>query len=208
MKLILIVFSALLTSTSYAGGIRDSVNLSLAEPSPIPGEVIVPVAQNRWSDNCIPVSYNLNTSKDPIPDPNGGPGLPLSEAKAAIQQALTTWTDIPTSYIDMQLSGTTDNPGFAKYDFVNEVTFTLDPILMDLVGQEVIAFSGSTTLLLDTTLTAGQDVDMDGDSDVSATITTCGDTDGDGDVEFPAGFYPAGTIIDNDLQFNTIATSL
>jgi hypothetical protein len=27
--------------------------------------------------------------------------------------------------------------------------------------------------------------------------------DADGDIEFPAGFYKAGTILDNDVQFNT-----
>jgi hypothetical protein len=29
----------------------------------------------------------------------------------------------------------------------------------------------------------------------------------DGDIEFPAGFYKAGTILDNDVQFNTKATA-
>jgi hypothetical protein len=30
----------------------------------------------------------------------------------------------------------------------------------------------------------------------------CNDVDGDGDIEFPAGDYLAGTILDNDVQFN------
>ena len=34
-------------------------------------------------------------------------------------------------------------------------------------------------------------------------ITVVGDVDTDGDHEFPAGFYKAGTILDNDVQFNT-----
>ena len=33
------------------------------------------------------------------------------------------------------------------------------------------------------------------------------DVDGDGDLEFPAGFYKAGTILDNDVQFNTKASN-
>ena len=53
----------------------------------------------------------------------------------------------------------------------------------------------------------GDDVDGDGDSDVSAGIAVATDVDGDGDVEFPAGFYRAGTILDNDVQFNTKATN-
>jgi hypothetical protein len=31
--------------------------------------------------------------------------------------------------------------------------------------------------------------------------------DSDGDIEFPAGFYKAGTILDNDVQFNTKASN-
>src|SRR6185503_11694329 len=49
----------------------------------------------------------------------------------------------------------------------------------------------------------GLDLDGDGDSDVSSAITVIGDVDSDGDNEFPAGFYKAGTILDNDVQFNT-----
>jgi hypothetical protein len=38
-------------------------------------------------------------------------------------------------------------------------------------------------------------------------LTTAGDADGDGDIEFPPGFYKAGTILDNDVQFNTKTTN-
>jgi hypothetical protein len=34
-----------------------------------------------------------------------------------------------------------------------------------------------------------------------------GDVDADGDLEIPAGFYKAGTILDNDVQFNTKTTN-
>jgi hypothetical protein len=47
----------------------------------------------------------------------------------------------------------------------------------------------------------GDDLDGDGDSDVSAAVSTCADADGDGDIEFPPGFYKAGTIVDNDVVF-------
>ena len=49
----------------------------------------------------------------------------------------------------------------------------------------------------------GDDIDGDGDSDVSAAITVTTDVDNDGDLELPAGLYKAGTILDNDVQFNT-----
>jgi hypothetical protein len=48
----------------------------------------------------------------------------------------------------------------------------------------------------------GEDLDGDGDADVSSAILTCADADGDGDTEFPAGSYPAGTILDNDVVFD------
>lgn len=198
---IVTVLSALLSPMAYSGGVLDRpMNLSRAEPSPFPGEVIVPLAQDRWADNCIPVRYSLNTTKDSIRDPNGGAGLPLNKAGAAIRRAMAAWNNIPTSYIEMELSGTTDNPGFTGLDFINEVSFTPAP---PLLGRTVAA-SFSFFLNGELTLAGGEDIDLDGDSDVSAAITTCGDVDGDGDMELPAGFYPAGTIIDNDVQFNSV----
>lgn len=49
----------------------------------------------------------------------------------------------------------------------------------------------------------GDDLDGDGDADVSKRISVVNDGDGDGDLEFPVGFYKAGTIFDNDVEFNT-----
>ena len=59
------------------------------------------------------------------------------------------------------------------------------------------------SLIEDATFVNGDDIDGDGDSDVSSAISVATDTDTDGDIEFPAGFYKAGTILDNDVQFNT-----
>ena len=59
------------------------------------------------------------------------------------------------------------------------------------------------------TLVPGDDIDQDGDSDVFAPspgARTCRDADADGDIEFPAGFYEAGTILDNDVSHNNAAT--
>ena len=42
---------------------------------------------------------------------------------------------------------------------------------------------------------------------MSSAITVTTDVDADGDMEFPAGFYKAGTILDNDVQFNTKTTN-
>jgi hypothetical protein len=48
-------------------------------------------------------------------------------------------------------------------------------------------------------LIGGDDLDLDGDPDVADGIDGCVDTDADGDVEFPSGFYRAGTILENDV---------
>jgi hypothetical protein len=58
-------------------------------------------------------------------------------------------------------------------------------------------------LIEDTMFVDGDDIDEDGDPDVSSRIRATKDVDLDGDLEFPAGFYRAGTILDNDVQFNT-----
>jgi hypothetical protein len=80
---------------------------------------------------------------------------------------------------------------------INELTF-------NTAGNfGAIASSPSVTLIMDSTFVAGDDIDGDGDSDVSAAITVTTDVDNDGDLEFPAGFYKAGTILENDVQFNT-----
>ncbi len=99
----------------------------------------------------------------------------------------------------MKITGTTANPGFAGFDFVNELTFRTG------AGFMVRASSFTTSLIEDRTFADGEDFDDDGDSDFSGAITVCTDVDGDGDIEFPAGFYKAGTILDNDAQFNTKA---
>ena len=139
----------------------------------------------------------MNNTLDPVPNPLGAPFLSVADATVALQASLDAWNSIPTSYIDMHIVGTTDNPGLVRFDMINELTFRT------AAGFGAIASSPSVNLIQDTTLVHGDDIDGDGDSDVSNAITVAGDVDGDGDHEFPAGFYKAGTILDNDVQFNT-----
>jgi len=139
----------------------------------------------------------MNTTLDPIPNPLGPPVLSLADARSAFQASFDAWNNIPTSFIDMRITGSTSNPGFAGFDFVNELTFRTP------ASFGAIAASPSVSLMEDTTLVDGDDIDGDGDSDVSNKIDVATDVDGDGDIEFPAGFYKAGTILDNDVMFNT-----
>ncbi len=187
--------------TIRAGGALETIDVTNATPSPIPGQLVAKVVGVKWDTRSIPVKYSLNNTLDPIPNPLGAPVLTLAQARAALQESFNAWNRIPTSFIEMNITGTTANPGLAGFDFVNELTFRTAS------GFTAIAVSPSTSLIADSELLDGDDIDGDGDSDVSSAINVCADVDGDGDVEFPAGLYKAGTILDNDVQFNTKTTN-
>ncbi len=151
----------------------------------------------RWDERTIPVQYQMNTTLDPIPNPLGPAFLTVAAARAALQASLDAWNVLPTSFIDMRITGTTANPGLRGFDMRNELTFRT------AAAFAAIASSPSVSLIDDVTLVHGEDIDGDGDADVSNLIAVATDADSDGDIEFPAGFYKAGTILDNDVQFNT-----
>ncbi len=155
----------------------------------------------KWDARSIPVQYSMNNTLDPIPNPLGAPILTLAQAQTALQTSLNAWNQIPTSFIDMRITRTVGNTGLARFDFINELSF------QTAANFGAIAVSPSTSLIADVTLVDGDLIDNDADSDVSSAITVCTDVDGDGDIEFPAGFYKAGTILDNDVQFNTKTTN-
>jgi Matrixin len=196
---ILLVTSMILMSvgTTFAGGPFESVDLTNAAPSPIAGQLIARVIPIKWDARTIPVPYRVNSTLNPVPNPLGAPILTVAQASAGMQASFDAWNSIPTSYINMQVIGTTGNTGLIRFDMINEITFRT------AAGFAAIASSPSTNLIADSTLVNGDDIDGDGDSEVSSAITVIGDVDADGDNEFPAGFYKAGTILDNDVQFNT-----
>jgi hypothetical protein len=186
---------------AFAGGVLEQIDITGNVPSPIPGHVVGRLVPIFWDSRCLPVGYSMNTTLDPIPNPLGAPFLTLADATGAFDSALASWTTIPTSYIDMAITGAVANAGLRGFDFKNELTFRTAG------GFSAIASSPSTSLIEDSTFTHGLDIDGDGDPDVSNTLTSCGDADGDGDFELPPGVYRAGTILDNDVQFNTKASN-
>ncbi len=196
---ILLTTSMMLMSvaTTRAGGQLETFDITNAGPSPIAGHLLARVIPIKWDARTIPVPYRVNNTLEPIPNPLGAPFLTLAEATTALQASLDAWNSIPTSYIESHIVGTTNNPNLIRFDMINEITFRT------AAGFGAIASSPSVSLIQDVTLQDGDDIDGDGDSDVSSAITVITDVDGDGDHEFPAGFYKAGTILDNDVQFNT-----
>lgn len=183
--------------TLRAGGALESIDITAGAPSPIPGHILARAIGIRWDARSIPVQYKMNNTLNPIPNPLGPAFLSVADATTAIQGSLNSWNNIPTSYIDMQIVGTTNNLGLVGFNMINEISFRT------AAGFGAIASSPSTNLISDQTLVDGQLIDGDADPDVSAAITVAQDVDNDGDIEFPAGFYKAGTILDNDVQFNT-----
>jgi hypothetical protein len=180
-----------------AGAAFETIDITGAIPSPTTGRVRARVIGRRWDSRCIPVQYQVNNTLDPIPNPLGPSFLSVADATPALQAALDNWNSLPSSFIDMHIVGTTANPGLVGFDMVNELSFRT-PADLGLIASSV-----TVSLIADRTLSMGDDLDDDGDSDVSAAITTAQDADNDGDIEFPAGFYKAGTNLDNDVQFNT-----
>jgi len=185
------------TPALRAGGRLEQIDITGFVPSPTAGHLVAKIVGIQWDARTIPVRYSMNTTLNPIPNPLGPAFLSMDAARAALQASFDQWNQIPTSYIDMQITGTTNNVGLAGFDMINELSFRT------AAAFNAIAVSPSTSLILDMTLVNGDDIDEDGDSDVSSAITSAADVDGDGDIEFPPGLYKAGTILDNDVQFNT-----
>lgn len=187
--------------TTRAGGALETIDITGAGPSPIPGHLLAKVIGIKWDVRSIPVQYKINNTLDPIPNPLGPAFLSVADATTAIQGSLDSWNDIPTSFIEMNIVGTTNNLGLVGFNFINEISFRT------AAGFGAIASSPSVNFIVDVTLEDGDLIDGDADPDVSSAITTAQDVDGDGDIEFPAGNYKAGTILDNDVQFNTKASN-
>jgi hypothetical protein len=205
-KLAKISLAALLTAAAgaapaLAGGALETVDITANVPSPNPGQITARLVRIFWDARCMPVQYRVNTFVNPVPNPLGAPFLTLADATASFQGSFNRWNQVPTSYIDLRIVGNLTNPGLRGFDMKNELTFNT------AAGFAAIASSPSVSLIADETFVHGDDLDGDGDSDVSSTITACGDADGDGDIEFPPGFYKAGTILDNDVQYNVKPTN-
>jgi hypothetical protein len=188
------IASLFVASHSFAGGQLDDLDITNTVPD-ANGVGLAALVGIRWDERAIPVRYRINNTSSQIPNPLGAPVLDVATARAALQSSFDRWNKIPTSYIDMRIVGEVSNPGLVGFDFVNELSFNTPE------NFGAIASSPSVSLVSDECLIDGQDINGDGVSDVSAAIR--GVTDIGGRNVFPAGCYKAGTILDNDVQFNT-----
>ena len=132
---------------------------------PVPsqgGEVfdVRPLVGIFWDERCASVEYTFNTNQGANEGTPGriGPNILATN----VQRGLNRWNNIRTAYIEMNVTNRTDlgNRPRIGGDFINEVTF----ITPD--GFTALASSPSTSLIADTDFVAGDDLDLDGDSDV------------------------------------------
>lgn len=184
---------------AFAGDRLEELDLTDATPN-ADGLLLADLVGIQWDTRAIPVRYRVNNSTGPdVPNPLGAPVLSLADASSALQQSLNRWNDISTSYIDFQIVGQTGSTAPAGFDFVNELTFVTPATF----GS--IAVSPSISLAADVCLVGGEDINGDGTADVSAAIDVV--TEIGGQNVFPAGCYEAGTILENDVLFNSKASN-
>ncbi len=184
---------------AFAGGQLEEIDLTNATPD-ADGLLLADLVGIRWDDRAIPVRYRVNDITGPdVPNPLGAPVLSLADASTAMQRSFDQWNEVRTSYIDLQIVGQTSSAAPAGFDFVNELTFSTPATF------GAIAVSPSVSLIADVCLLGGEDINGDGVADVSDEIEVV--TEIGGQNVFPAGCYEAGTILDNDVLFNTKASN-
>ena len=202
MRRVLLCAAAMsLTTQANAGGRLEQIDIvgDLGF-----GFALVEVVPIFWDDRCASVEYTqANTPANRGLGGFGIPEIPVATLVAEQQASFDEWNNIRTSYIEMNITSTQtdlDTGALRGFNFINELTWNT------LAGSGFLASSPSVSFIDEATLVPGDDIDVDGDSDVFDPVAegrnTCFDADGDGDIEFPAGDYAAGTVLDNDVQYN------
>src|ERR1044072_6458182 len=102
--------------TTRAGGALESIDITAGTPSPIPGHILARVIGIRWDARSIPVQYRINNTLNPIPNPLGPAFLSVADATTALQGSFDSWNNIPTSYMNSQIVGPTNNPGLVGFN--------------------------------------------------------------------------------------------
>ena len=174
LAIAVVVLLALRAVPAGAGG-----NLELRHPTD-PTTII----STRWDTRRLPIRWVL--SNDGLP----GSGIDIATLEAQLGAAFDAWEAIPTSAAAFTYGGLVDARNAQQdgafglgIDGRNLVTF-VDPDLVFAPG--VVALTLTTEFTGDTVVTAAN-----------------ADLDGDGIADLPVGTYPAGTIFDSDIAFNS-----
>lgn len=189
---------AVAAGPAMAGGQLDTFAFT-GESNIVPGFEDVRVVPIRWDDRCTTVPYVLNTGV--LPNQGTPFEVSVDELVEVVEATFEVWNNIPTSYIRFELVDVRDTGNSERgFDLINEITFATPP------NFQALAFSPSVSLQEDAFLAPGTDLNGDGVADVfdpdELGIDHCFIGD-DGRLKHPAGFYQAGTILENDVAFNT-----
>ena len=154
------------------------------------------IGNRVWTSPFVPVIWHYNDPNTAVGCGYSSPTAPVEDLFAAVQASFNTWEAIPDATIAFSFGGTTSvrNVGF---DRVNVVTFCSDTTFT----EGVLATTPTFALAEDVTVSAGGGCPPgEGDllgSDVSpASPTIC----------FPVGSYPAGMLLDAEVDINTSGT--
>lgn len=189
---------AIATGPALAGGQLDTFKFT-GQSTIAPGFEDVRVVPIRWDDRCTTIPYVLNIGV--LPNQGTPNEVSVEELVEIVEATFEAWNRIPTSYIRFELADVRVTGNSQRgFDFINEITFATPP------NFGALAFSPSVSLQQDVFLPPGADLNGDGIADVfdpeELGINHCflGE---DGRLKHPAGFYAAGTILENDVAFNT-----
>jgi len=153
------------------------------------------IVNRKWHPNSVPVTWRFNTPTTGSPCFYTSPNNPIANLQPAAQAAFDAWENDPDATIDFTYGGTTAVRNIG-WDGTNVVTWCDAAVLASNLG--FIARTPTTALTAPFTVVAGGGcpagqgpIDPPG-----ATPPYC----------FPVGTYPAGTIIDGDIEYNTFST--
>jgi len=138
---------------AFAGGRLETIDITGHAPSGAEGQLQARVIGTKWDVRCFPVRYKVNVGSGVmsggvlmVPNPLGPPEVSMADAMTTLQEALDAWNRIPTSYIDMRITGTVDKPGTPGFDFINEATFRTESDYGFLADSQLINLIEDTTL--------------------------------------------------------------
>ena len=150
-----------------------------------------------WHANSLPITWRYH---DPttIAGCYNSASAPPATLLPATSAAFTTWQSNPDSKIAFTYGGTTTTRDIGN-DGVNLMTFCDSAVLASDPG--FLARTPTTSLTAPMTVTAGGGCPAgQGILDVNGNPPPAG-------YCFPVGTYPAGTIVDGDIEFNTFGTT-
>ena len=195
------VLCVFLSQLALAGGEFEQL-IQLVNPADTTDEIIPYDGRGlRWDERCLPTNFVIDS--DSLPNAGTENEIDIETVKSVIADAMQTWTNVPTSYIEPKIGEVRPITGAGiGFDYVFTITFE------EALPTGIFGEAPSVTLDLDRVMEPGEDLDQDGDSDVyDAELvgrTDCFDVDGDGDIEFSSGFYRGGTILDADISFSSL----